>query len=195
MQTKKTTDELIAERPAPEELLGLERTALNVLIDNVRSLDNVGLLFRLCELARVERLYLTGYTGHPRVPDDEREEGIIDRHEHRILKTAVYAVPYQPWTYAEDPLPIIEYLKEAGHTIIALEQTDQSVPYHKLEATNYTLPATIIAGHEREGVRQELIDLADHVVEIPIRGLGNSHNVSHSVAIVLYHILAQTGQI
>ena len=146
-------------------------------------------------MARVERLYLTGYTGHPRIPDDEREEGIIDRHEHRILKTAVYAVPYQPWTYAEDPVPVTQYLKEEGHTIVALEQTNKSIPYTDLHLTTENFPLTLIAGHEREGVRQELIDLADHVVEIPIRGLGNSHNVSHSVAIVLYHILAQTGHI
>ena len=195
VQLKKTTEELVQERPAPEELLAMERTAVNVLVDNVRSLDNVGLLFRLCELARVERLYLTGYTGHPRVPDDEREEHLITRHEHRIFKTAVYAVPYQPWTYAQDPLPIVDYLKEAGHTIIALEQTDQSQPYHQIPRTEYQIPITLIAGHEREGVRQELINRADHVVEIPIRGLGNSHNVSHSVAIVLYHLLAQTGHI
>jgi len=95
-QLKKTTEELVSERPSPEELLDMPRHPVSLVVDNVRSLDNVGLIFRLCELARVDHLYLAGYTGHPRREDDPRDEAIIVRHEHRILKTAVYAVPYQP---------------------------------------------------------------------------------------------------
>ena len=173
----------------------MERTDINVLIDNVRSLDTVGLRCRLAELALVNRLYLAGYPGPPRPPGDEREEGLIARHEHRIFKTAVYAVPFQPWTYIEDPVPVVSELKAEGHTVVVLEQTDKSVQYHKVPDADYSLPLTIIAGHERTGVRQELIDQATHVVEIPVRGHGNSHNVSHAVAIVLYHILAATQHI
>lgn len=191
-QQKKSTAELVAERPAPEELLSMERTPITVVVDNVRSLDNVGLLFRLCELARVERLYLTGYTGHPRTPDDEREEGLIARHESRIFKTAVYALPFQPWTYVEDPVPLVRQLKEDGSQVVALEQTVGSVPYHR---ATYRLPLTLVVGHERQGVREELLALADAVVEIPVLGLGNSHNVSHATAIVLYHILEQVGRV
>src|SRR3989344_7381654 len=102
---KKTTEQLVQERPSPEKVQELPRTKINVVVDNVRSLDNVGMIFRLCELARVEHLYLTGFTGHPRVPDDAREEGLIARHEHRIFKTAVYAANFQPWSWAEDPVP------------------------------------------------------------------------------------------
>lgn len=189
---KKTTADLVQERPSPEEIYSLPRLPITVVVDNVRSLDNIGLLFRLCELARVERLYLTGYTGHPRSVGDDREEGIISRHEHRIFKTAVYAVPFQPWAYVEDPVPLVAQLKEQGSYIVAVEQTTTSVPYHQAD---YHVPLTIMVGHEREGVRQELVDLADVHVEIPILGLGNSHNVSHATAIVLYHILEKTGQL
>lgn len=189
---KKTTQELVQERPSPEEIYSLPRLPVTVVVDNVRSLDNVGLLFRLCELARVERLYLAGYTGHPRRAGDVREEGIIARHEHRIFKTAVYAVPFQPWTYVEDPVPLVQQLKEDGSMVVAVEQTMASIPYHQ---ARYQLPLTIIVGHEREGVRQELLDLADVQIEIPILGIGNSHNVSHAAAIVLYHILEKTGQL
>lgn len=192
VRSKKTTQELVQERPAPEELFSLPRIPITVVADNVRSLDNVGLLFRLCELARVERLYLTGYTGHPRTPDDTREEGIIARHEHRIFKTAVYAMPFQPWTYVEDPVLLVRNLKEKGSLIVAAEQTAESSSYLKVD---YRLPLTLLIGHEREGVREELLLLADLEVEIPILGLGNSHNVSHAAAILLYHILAKTGQI
>lgn len=194
MQTrsKKTTEELVQERPAPEELFSLPRMPITVVADNVRSLDNVGLLFRLCELARVERLYLTGYTGHPRTPGDDREEGIIARHEHRIFKTAVYAMPFQPWSYVEDPVPLVRKLKEEGSYIVAAEQTTESRSYL---VADYRLPLTLLVGHEREGVRDDLLVLADVQVEIPVLGLGNSHNVSHAAAILVYHILAKTGQI
>lgn len=195
MIQKKTTEQLVAERPAPEKILSLPRTPLSVLVDNVRSLDNVGMIFRLCELARVEHLYLTGFTGHPRIPGDLREEGLIARHEHRIFKTAVYAANFQPWSYVEDSVPLVEQLKEEGQNIIALEQTSHSVPYHQLLTTHYKLPTTLIVGHERQGVRQDLLNLADHIIEIPIRGLGNSHNVAVATGIIVYYILEKTAQL
>jgi tRNA G18 (ribose-2'-O)-methylase SpoU len=189
---KKKTAELVQERPAPAQLSNLPRTPISVVVDNVRSLDNVGLIFRLCELARVDKLYLTGYTGHPRIPEDDREEGLIARHQSRILKTAVYAVPFQPWAYVEDPVPLVASLKEQGAQIVALEQTKQSIAH---TTANYTLPTVLIVGHEREGVRQELLELADTLIEIPILGHGNSHNVATATGIVLYDMLAKTGKI
>lgn len=183
MVRKKTTTELVGERPTPEQLATLPRTPIAVIADNLRSLDNVGLLFRLCELVRAEHLYLTGYTGYP---------GQSERHTKRIAKTAVYAVAHQPWSHHPDPVPLVKELKEKGYCIHALEQTDQSIPYHKLQTTNYSLPTVLILGHEREGVRQELLELADHIIEIPILGLGNSHNVAIAAGIVLYHILDKT---
>jgi tRNA G18 (ribose-2'-O)-methylase SpoU len=189
---KKKTDQLVQERPSPQLLRQLHRVSLSVVVDNVRSLDNVGLLFRLCELVRVDHLYLTGYTGHPERGGDKRPARIIDRHEHRIRKTAVYALDHQPWTYVEDPVPLVAHLKEQGSYIVALEQTAESIAYHQAE---YTLPLTLIVGHERQGVRQELLELADTIIDIPILGLGNSHNVAIATGIVLYHILGKTGQI
>ncbi len=192
MVDKKTTADLVSERPTSEELVNLPRIPIKLVVDNVRSLDNVGLLFRLCETARIEKLYLTGYTGHPKQDEDPRPQWMIDRHEHRIMKTAVYALEHQPWEYIQDPRELITQWKQSGHQIVALEQTKQSISYTK---ANYSLPLVFIVGHERQGVRQELLELADTIVEIPILGLGNSHNVSISTGIVLYHILEKTGQI
>ena len=183
MVAKKTTDELVSERPSPEELAELPRLPISVIADNIRSLDNVGLLFRLCELARVKKLYLTGYTGYPTHSE---------RHQRRIEKTAVYAVPHQPWEHVADPVPLVQALKLQGRQIIALEQTTASQPYH---TANYKLPAALILGHERQGIREELLTLADTVIEIPILGLGNSHNVAVACGIVLYKILEKTGKI
>ncbi len=195
MPHKKTTQDLVKERPAPEQLKKMPRTPISIIVDNVRSLDNVGMIFRLCELARVDHLYLTGYTGYPQKPQDTRPENIIARHNHRIAKTAVYAVPHQPWTYVEYPTSLVKDLKKQGQQIIALEQTDTSIPYNKVPITHYSLPITLVLGHERQGIRQELINLADTIIDIPILGLGNSHNVATSCAIVLYHILNITEKI
>ncbi len=195
MIKKKTTKELVEERPTAEQLSSLPRTPISIVVDNVRSLDNVGLLFRLCEVARVDKLYLTGYTGHPGVGGDTRPKDIIERHEKRINKTAVYALPHQPWEYVEDAVELVKQLKIKGHQIIALEQTSHSVLYYKLPVTDYSLPITIIVGHERHGVREALLELADSIVDIPILGIGNSHNVAVATGIVLYHILEKTGQL
>lgn len=185
---KKTTKELKNERPTPEELTKTPRTPISVLVDNVRSLDNVGLIFRLSELARLDHLYLTGYTGYPAKEADTRPSRISSRHDQRIRKTAVYAVPHQPWSYHEDPVALVKKLKQDGQKIVALEQTKQSVPYHK---TDYQLPLTLIVGHEREGVRPELLELADTIIDIPILGAGNSHNVATATGIVIYHALSE----
>ncbi len=194
MIKKKTTKELVDERPKPEEIAKLPRTPISIVVDNVRSLDNVGLLFRLCEVARIEKLYLTGYTGHPKIEGDERPKEVIERHEKRINKTAVYALPYQPWEYVESAVELVKKLKAKGNQIIALEQTTGSAAYN-LPPTPYNLPAVIIVGHERQGVSEDLLKLADQIVDIPILGIGNSHNVAIATGIVLYHILEKTGQI
>ncbi len=191
MTDKKTTKELIAERPTPEALATMPRTPIIVVADNIRSLDNVGLLFRLCELARVELLVLAGYTGYPQAPDDTRHKSIIKRHTDRITKTAVYSLPYQPWIHEENPVNFIKAKKEAGYSILALEQTTTSIPYFE---ANYALPTILIVGHERFGVSKELLALADTMIEIPILGIGNSHNVATATGIILSNILEKTGQ-
>ncbi len=191
MIQKKTTQDLVEERPSGEVLASLPRVPLIVLVDNVRSLDNVGLLFRLCELARIELLMLAGYTGYPKKEGDTRPEAVIARHENRIRKTAVYALPYQPWDALEDPTDFIQQKKKEGYRVVALEQTTESVPYAQVE---YALPTILIVGHERLGVREELLQLADTLIEIPILGIGNSHNVAMATGIIVSHILDKTGQ-
>lgn len=191
MIQKKTTEELVGERPAPEKMATLPRVPLVVIADNIRSLDNVGLLFRLCELARVELLVLAGYTGYPKLERDTRPPNVITRHDNRIRKTAVYALEHQPWMYVEDANIFITEKKKEGYQVVALEQTTTSIPY--FEAT-YTLPTILIVGHERLGVREELLALADQLIEIPILGIGNSHNVAMATGIIISHILEKTGQ-
>lgn len=188
---KKTTQELVKERPTPEQLATLPRIPIIVVADNIRSLDNVGLLFRLCELARVELLVLAGYTGYPRTKNDTRSKNTITRHNNRIRKTAVYALEYQPWVYSEDPRTLITERQKNGYQVVALEQTTSSVSYTD---TTYTLPLVLIVGHERLGVQHELLELADTFIEIPILGIGNSHNVAMATGMIISHMLEKTGQ-
>ena len=191
MIQKKTTQELVQERPTPDALASLPRTPIIVVADNIRSLDNVGLLFRLCELARVEMLVLGGYTGYPESPNDIRPKQIIKRHTDRITKTAVYSLPYQPWVHEENPVQYIKAKKNTGYSVLALEQTQSSKPYFN---TEYILPTILIVGHERFGIQKELLELADAMIEIPILGIGNSHNVATATGIILSNILEKTGQ-
>lgn len=188
---KKTTQELIHERPSAGELAAMPRVPIIVVADNIRSLDNVGLMFRLCELSRIELLVLAGYTGYPRTPKDTRPENVIVRHDNRIRKTAVYALEHQPWLYTEDPSQLINEKKQDGYQAIALEQTTTSIPYTQ---ALFTLPTILIVGHERLGVRDELLQLVDTIVEIPILGIGNSHNVAMATGIIISSILEKTGQ-
>lgn len=169
----------------------MARTPIIVIADNIRSLDNVGLLFRLCELARVEMLVLGGYTGYPQAQEDVRPKNIIKRHASRIAKTAVYSLPYQPWIHEENPADFIMEKKKQGYSVLALEQTKTSIPYFR---ASYTLPTILIVGHERFGVQKELLELADAMIEIPILGIGNSHNVATATGIILSNILEKTGQ-
>ncbi len=188
---KKTTQDLIQERPSAAELSAMPRMPIIVIADNIRSLDNVGLLFRLCELSRVELLLLAGYTGYPRILNDSRPENIIARHDNRIRKTAVYALEHQPWLYRENPSQFILEQKKAGYQVLALEQTTASIAY---SIADFTLPTLLIVGHERLGVRDELLQLADTIIEIPILGIGNSHNVAMATGIIISSILEKTGQ-
>jgi len=87
---------------------------------------------------------------------------------------------------------LVELHKREGRQIVALEQTTSSVPYHRAE---YTAPVTLIVGHERLGVREELLSLSDTAIEIPVHGLGNSHNVATATGIALYRILDKLGRI
>src|SRR5579883_770234 len=94
-----TTAELVARKPSPEEFARLPRHPIYVVCDNVRSLMNVGLIFRLCDAALVERLYLCGLTGYPPLPDDPRPPWISERAGRVIAKTAIHTVQYVPREY------------------------------------------------------------------------------------------------
>src|SRR6266446_4081469 len=106
-----TTAELVARKPDPDTFSALPRSPISVILDDVRSLANVGLIFRICDALRIERLYLCGITGHPADPAqglDSRPRHVQDRAEREITKTAVMAIPYVPWEYHPSATAVVQ---------------------------------------------------------------------------------------
>lgn len=158
-----------------------EQRKIRLLAHNVRSLWNVGSFFRTCDAFAVERLYLTGYTGHP-----PRKE---------ITKTAIGAEEFVPWEHHTDPIPIIQSLKKDGWQIVALEITPDAIPLDQ-----FPLPSKgegtgegsekilLLVGHELTGVPQEILSHCDAVTFIPMHGKKESLNVAVAAGIALFHL-------
>lgn len=176
---RSTTAELVASRPGEQER-DATRLPVIVVLDDVRSAMNVGLVFRLCDCVNVEALWLTGITAHP---------GSSERATNRMAKTGVGgSLEVLPWAHHADPVPRVRALKEKGWRVVALEQGEGSVSWR---AADYALPLVLLLGHEREGVRDGLLELADEIAELPVRGITNSLNVAMCASVVLYEILAR----
>ena len=182
---KITTEELVASKPSLEEFNKIPKSQITVVVDGIRSLDNVGLIFRICDAYHVEKLYLCGITGYPAIENDNRPPHTIERQDRRIKKTAIKTVSYMDWEHRENVDEVLEERKKTGDSIVILEQTDCSEDYKKID---YSFPLTLVVGHERTGVSDTTLKIADKIIEIPMYGMGNSHNVAVSTAIVLSHI-------
>lgn len=155
---------------------------LYVLANNIRSLYNVGSLFRLCDGAGVNKLFLTGITG---APHDNLK---YQRQRQQIAKTALEGLDSVSWEYHPEAMPLLHQLKADGVQIVALEQTPSSQPYTQV---GYTSPLCLVLGHETEGVDQQVLDIADTTIEIPMRGQGKSLNVISAASVAIYYIVSQ----
>ena len=144
---------------------------IRLLAYNVRSLWNVGAFFRTCDALNIEKIYLTGYTGHP-----PRKE---------IAKTALGAEESVAWEHHINPMPVLEELKREGWQILSLELTPDSVPLMEFKPSE---KVCLIAGHELSGVPEEMMTLSDATVCIPMLGKKESLNVSVATGIALYHL-------
>ncbi|MBV9546508.1 MAG: TrmH family RNA methyltransferase [Chloroflexi bacterium] len=184
-----TTAELLARKPDVERFAELPRAGMSVVLDDVRSLANVGLIFRICDALRVERLYLCGITGHPGSEHDSRPRHVQERAAREIRKTAVMAIPLVPWEYRESAVETVEALRSRGWQIVAVEQAHASRLY--TEPGLYRPPVCLVFGHERAGVGRAALDRADVCVEIPVFGMANSLNVAMACALVGYEVLRQ----
>jgi tRNA G18 (ribose-2'-O)-methylase SpoU len=169
---KLSYEEIFNTRPNLDELAQQKRFPMYCLVENVRSLYNVGSIFRTSDAVRLNKLYLTGYTGFP-----PRRE---------IEKTALGSTESVPWEHLKDTEKAITALKKSDIKLIALEHTSESVPYSEC---NYDFPLCIMLGNEVDGLDEETIAKADYSVEIPMFGLKQSLNVSVAYGVVMFHIL------
>ena len=145
---------------------------LAVLLQRVEYPLNVGSIFRLADAAGIGELILSGITPRPPNPTIEK----VGRRKSANV----------PWRYEEDSATAISQLRSAGYHIVALELTDESVPYHSY---NYPPMCCFVLGHEDHGVTRSSLALCDAAVFVPMYGKGRSHNVSTALAIVIYHVL------
>ena len=152
----------------------MEKLPVAVLLDNVRSMYNVGSVFRTSDAFLIEEVILCGITGRPPHPE--------------ITKTALGAEESVKWTYVENAREKVKEMKKEGWLICVLEQAHGSNPLQNFipSSDNRYL---LIAGNEVEGVNQEIVDVADMVLEIPQHGVKHSLNVSVSVGIALWQMV------
>ena len=153
---------------------------------DVRSLANVGQIFRVCDALRVERLYLCGVTGYPPVANDPRQPWVAERAGRVIDRTAIQTVHAVSWEHRQSATEVLRELKERGVWIAALEPTSESVDYTQVD---YRFPVGLVVGHERSGIPRPVLALADITVGIPMYGLGSSLNVALALGICGYEII------
>ena len=166
---KRCNDELKADRPTIDEVEFIPRIPISILVENVRSVHNVGSIFRTADGFGAEKIYLTGYTAHP-----PRED---------LHKTALGAEDAVPWEYYENPINAAEAIKKQGIELILIEQTRDSKSIYELK---FQFPICFMVGNEVRGVSEELSRLADIHVELPMRGIKQSLNVSVAAGVAGY---------
>lgn len=164
-------------RMEPEEFLEAKKLNAYIVLDDIRSMNNVGSAFRTSDAFRVEKIYLCGITATP---------------PHRdINKTALGATETVEWEHASDIKSLIEQLKEEGYQIISVEQADQSVMLDEFMPNPDTKYAFVF-GNEVFGVNEDVVKASDIVLEIPQFGTKHSLNISVSLGITIWDFVSKT---
>lgn len=175
MNRKLKNEEL--DRLSIDEFKSVDKAPIRVILDNVRSLANVGSVFRTCDAFLIDTLYLCGITGCP---------------PHRdINKTALGATESVNWIFNEDILEVIEECKKDGYTVYSVEQSENSI---QLDEMPRSKKVALIFGNEVNGVGQESINKSDGVLEIPQYGTKHSLNISVAAGVAVWETRKRTSQ-
>ena len=161
-----------------EEFKEATKTPIIVILDDIRSLHNIGSVFRTADAFLIEKIYLCGITAVP--PNKE------------IHKTALGATETVTWEYAKDVLEVIAKLKQDQVKIFSIEQTENSIMLNDFGVQPNEKYA-LIFGNEVKGVAQEAINQSDGVIEIPQLGSKHSLNISVSAGIVIWYLFQKMG--
>ncbi|MBZ0203864.1 MAG: RNA methyltransferase [Ignavibacteria bacterium] len=171
---RKLTHEEVGKKRTPLEVLkSVKRHPVYVICDNIRSIFNVGSIFRTSDAALIEKMYLTGYTPYPPRPE--------------IEKVALGATEAVPWEFVKDPLDAIKKLKQKGVKIVPLEITENSRSYTEISSNDF--PICLVLGNELTGVSNEIIKQSDFSLEIPQYGFKHSINVSVAYGIAVMELV------
>lgn len=176
MRVKRITE---LKRISVDEFKSSGKIPLTIVLDNIRSLNNIGSVFRTADAFLVEKIILCGITACPPHPE--------------IHKTALGAEDSVSWSYAETTADAIRNLKSGGYTICALEQATGSTMLHNLEVSNSQRYALIL-GNEVKGVTQDIVDMSDICIEIPQYGTKHSLNVSIAAGIAIWNFFEKLNQ-
>ena len=150
-----------------------------LILDNIRSVFNVGSIFRTADCAGASKIYLVGVT-----PDPVDRFG---RENEAMAKVALGAEKNIAWEHIKELSSLLKKLKKDDHQIVALEQDENSIDYSKFKPK---FPLAIILGEETRGLSKKILDKCDAVVEIPMMGAKESLNVSVAAAVALFRILS-----
>ena len=191
---KLAAKQLRVSNPTPEEFAKIKKNPIYIVLDNVLDTYNIGAIFRLADAVAAEKVILCAGSETP--PN------------HRIKKASINTTEWVAWEYYPTAKEAIEDLRKQFSTtleqysssdpawrgnqeakgihIVAVEQNEKSVPFH---TANYSFPIAIVVGHETDGVSQEVLALADEIVELPMWGVNISLNVMVSLGIILYEAM------
>ncbi len=161
------------ERPDPHEVSDLPKHPVRTLVHNVRSIYNVGSIFRTSDAVRIEHVHLTGYTGTPDHPD--------------LHKTALGAQDVVSWSHHDDVSSPLTHLRDEGYTIGVLEITNS--PSDPSNVTHEHFPLCLVVGNEVHGVDDAIVERADVAFELPQYGAKQSLNVSVAYGIAVYDLV------
>ena len=164
-----TKEELRNNKTRREEFKNIKRNEIYVILDSLKAAHNVGTILRLSDALLVKKVFICGNTIVP--PN------------RKIKDSSRGAEKWVPWEYRENALEVALELKSQGVEIVAVEVTNDSIEYVDYMPSK---KVCLILGREFDGVSQELLDIADHSIHLPLLGMCNSINVSTAASVVLY---------
>ena len=164
------------DRKTVSEFKEAEKTPIIVILDNIRSLNNIGSVFRTADAFLIQKIYLCGITAQPPHKD--------------IQKTALGATDTVAWEYAEDTLSVIKSLQKDGILVYSIEQAEGATMLDEFQPEKNKISA-VVFGNEVKGVQQEVVSASDGVIEIPQLGSKHSLNISVSTGVVLWDLFSK----
>lgn len=155
-----------------------------VILHNIRSLYNVGSIFRTADAAGIEKIYLCGFTP---TPIDQ-----FGKYRPQLAKISLGAEKYVAWEKVDSTAKLIDKLKGEGYKIFSVEQSKKSIPYYSLKAKSYkSKTIALVLGNEIKGLPLAILKRSDKILEIPMKGRKESLNVAVAFGIIAFHLISQ----